>query len=243
MTSVEDQLKKSAQRFAQETRDHKMKVLRNDKVYRHLRFMDPKNSAYWFEIHTGPNFLLFRGDGDSYVFSNGDGDMFRSFRHSIDKNGSLHPDPGYWTQKLSSSEQAEEWDSDTFQEDLAQYITDMVEQDIVPKEHEKRLRDEVESDLMYEDLHSADLAIKALMEFDFYFNESDRYDSTKKPDFEFDECYEWISRCTEYDWWYLWALRGICWGVKTFDAQYGVPGVARNVNRAQDVATMGVPVG
>src|SRR5882757_1256932 len=161
MTSVEDQLKKSAQRFAQETRAHKMKVLRNDKVYRHLRFMDPKNSAYWFEIHTGPNFLLFRGDGDSYVFSNGDGDMFRSFRHSIDKNGSLHPDPGYWTQKLSSSEQAEEWDSDTFQEDLAQYITDMVEQDIVPKEHEKRLRDEVESDLMYEDLHSADLAIKA----------------------------------------------------------------------------------
>lgn len=237
MTELKDQLKKSAQRFKVETKNHKMKVLHNDGIYRHLRFMDPKNSAYWFEVHTGPNFLLFRGDGDSYVFSNGDRDMFRSFRHSIYKDGSLHPDPGYWTQKLSSSEQAEKWDQDVFQEDLEQYITDMVEQEIVPKEHEQRLRDEVEADLMYEDLHSADLAIKALTEFSFYFEESNRYDSEKKPDFEFDECWEWISTCTEYDWWYLWALHGICWAIKTLDATYGVPG------KTVDVASRGREVG
>jgi hypothetical protein len=234
---MKDQLTKSRKRFTSEVRDHKMKVLRNDKVYRHLRFMDPKNSAYWFEIHTGPNFLLFRGDGDSYVFSNGDQDMFRSFRNSIGKNGSLHPDPGYWTQKLSSSEQAEKWDTDTFQEDLAQYITDMVEQDVVPKEHEERLRQEVENHLMYEDLHAADLAIRTLLEFDFYFNEPDRYDSTKTPDFEFDECYEWITTCTEYDWWYLWALHGICWGIHQFDKKFGRPGVS------VDTAKAGVLVG
>lgn len=237
MTSLEDQLKKTRARFEVETKNHQMKVLRNDGVYRHLRFMDPKNSSYWFEVHTGPHFLLFRGDGDSYVFSNGDQDMFRSFRQNIYKDGSLHPDPGYWTQKLSSSEQAEKWDPDVFQEDLEQYITDMVEQEIVPKEHEQRLRDEVEADLMYEELHSADLAIKALMEFDFYFEGADRYKSGSKPDFEFDECWEWISRCTEYDWWYLWALRAICWAVKNFDAKYGLPG------RAVDVANKGVAVG
>jgi len=230
MTSVQDQLKKSRARFKVETKNHKMKVLRNDGIYRHLRFMNPASSSYWFEIHTGPHFLLFRGDGDSYVFSNSDRDMFRSFRDS-------NPDPGYWTQKLSSSEQAEKWDHDVFQEDLAQYITDMVEQDIVPKEHEQRLRDEVELDLMYEDLHSADLAIKALMEFEFYFEESHQYQQDKTPDFTFDECWEWIARCTQYDWWYLWALHGICWAVKQFDATYGIPG------KAVDTAKRGVVVG
>jgi hypothetical protein len=234
---MKDQLAKSRQRFDTEVRDHKMKVLRNDKVYRHLRFMNPRNGAYWFELHTGPHFLLFRGDGESYVFSNGDHDIFSSFRHSLRADGSIHPDPGYWTQKLASAEQAEKWDTDTFSEDLEQHITDMVEQEIVPKKHEARLRAEVENDLMYEDLHSADLAIKALMEFEFYFDERDHYDSKKQPDFTFEECWEWVTKCTEYDWWYLWALHGIVWGIGQYDRKFGRPGVR------VDAAKAGVQIG
>ena len=237
MTSLKDQLAKSAQRFGAETGNHKMKVLRNDGVYRHLRFMDPRNSAYWFEIHTGPNFLLFRGDGDSYVFSNGDRDVFRSFRHSIHKDGSLHPDPDYWTQKLSSSEQAEKWDQDVFREALEAEITSMVEQEIVPKEHEQRLREEVETELMYEDIHSADLAVKILGDFEFYFDETRRYGSGGGGDFAFDECWEWVTKCTEYDWWYLWALHGILYAVREFDRKFGRPGVS------QDLALAGMEVG
>jgi hypothetical protein len=236
VTDLETQLKKTAKRFAAETEHHEMKVLRRDGVYRHLRFMNPGDSAYWFEIHTGPRFLLFRGDGESYVFSNGGTDMFSLFRHGVYKDGSLHPDPGHWTQKLSTAVQAEKWEEEVFREDLEQYITDMVEQEIVPKKHEQRLRDEVEEHLLYEDLHSADLAIKALMEFDFYFEESNRYAHEKKPDFEFDECWEWISRCTEYDWWYLWALHGILYGVREFDRRFGIPG------KKVDVSTAGVQV-
>lgn len=237
MTSLGDQLAKSRKRFETEIRGHTMEVLRNDDVYRHLRFRNRKDSAYWFEIHTGPNFLLFRGDGDSYVFSNGDSDMFRSFRHSIYKDGSLHPDPGYWTQKLSSSEQAEKWDTDVFQEDLEKQIADLVEQEILPERHEKRFREDVEAHLMYEDLYSADLVIKCLMEFDFYFDKADRFDPKHEPDLDFDECWEWVTKCTEYDWWYLWALHGICWGVHQFDKKFGRPGVA------VDLAMAGAEVG
>lgn len=237
MTSLEDQLAKSAERFTSETSDHKMTVLRNDGVYRHLRFMNPRNSAYWFEIHTGPSFLLFRGDGDSYVFSNGDLDMFRSFRHSIFRDGSLHPDPGYWTQKLSSGEQAEKWSPEVFEEDLEAQIVSLVEEEVLPPEHEERFRHELGEHLLYEDLSSADLAVKAVDEFDFYFEEPDRYKSGHRPDVEFDDPWEWITHCTEYQWWYLWALHGILHGIRQYDRQFGRPGVAL------DTATAGVPIG
>lgn len=229
MTSMKDQLAKSLQRFTSEVRDHKMTVLHHDGVYRHLRFMDPRNSAYWFELHTGPHFLLFRGDGESYVFSNGDQDIFRSFRHSIHNNGSLRPDPGYWTQKLASAEQAEKWEQETFQEDLEAQITYMVEAEIVSKENEQRFRDEVESHLMYEDLHSADLAVKCLMEFEF---DADESDPEVRADTLFEECWEWVTKCTEYDWWYLWALHGILWGVRQYDLRFGRPGVVLDTAKA-----------
>jgi hypothetical protein len=235
VTDLETQLKKTAKRFAAETEHHEMKVLRRDGVYRHLRFMNPGDSAYWFEIHTGPRFLLFRGDGESYVFSNGGTDMFSFFRHGVYKDGSLHPDPGYWTKKLSTAVQAEKWDEDVFRTDLEQHITDMVESEAVSKEDEQRFRDEVEEHLLYEDVHSADLAIKVLMEFEFRHSSTEPFTSSTA-DTSFDECWEWISRCTEYDWWYLWALHGILYGVREFDRRFGIPG------KKVDVSTAGVQV-
>lgn len=240
MTSVRDQLEKSRQRFWVETDKHEMTVLHNDGIYRHLRFMNPRNSGYWFELHTGPHFLLFRGDGESFVFSNGDRDMFRSFRNSIHRDGSLHPDPGYWTQKLNSAEQAQKWDDDVFRERLQEEIAYYIEQEIVPPEHAERFREEVAFWIEDEDLSTASLAIKHMSEFEFYFEQDTRKRKKNRygfssPDVQFDECWEWIAPCTEYDWWYLWALHAILWGILKHDQYFGLD--THSLTEGEDVSS------
>src|SRR3954466_1726422 len=77
------------------TRPHEVTVLHDDGLYRHLRFRSPDHSAYWFDLITVPGCLIFRGDGDSFVFSRTE-DMFGFFRSS--REGSINPT--YWSEKL-----------------------------------------------------------------------------------------------------------------------------------------------
>lgn len=231
MSTLEEQIAKTRERFAVETRDHQMTVLLNQGIYRHLRFRGTKNYAYWFELITGPRFVLFRGDGDSYVFSNNDEDMFRSFRNGILRNGTIEPDPGYWTQKLASSEQAEKWDEDEFRNALEEMVTEYGNDGTVPPEHMGDFRKEVAYWIDGEDLSTPELAIKHMEDFHW------RYDGHARPVL-FEESWEWIAPCKSYDWWYLWALHAIPWGIQRFDEQFGRPGT-QDVSRARDVATLG----
>jgi hypothetical protein len=41
-----------AERFARETEHHELTVLHDDGLYRHLKFKQPGNSAYWFDLIT-----------------------------------------------------------------------------------------------------------------------------------------------------------------------------------------------
>lgn len=89
-----------AERFARETAKHEMEILHDDGLYRHVKFMDPKNSGYWYELITAPNSLTFRGDGDSFVFHR-ERDMFGFFRSNPDRlTHRISPD--YWSEKLTS---------------------------------------------------------------------------------------------------------------------------------------------
>lgn len=39
-------------RFLKDAENHKMTVVRDDGVYRHLRFMKPETTSYWFDLIT-----------------------------------------------------------------------------------------------------------------------------------------------------------------------------------------------
>lgn len=77
--------------FADDVSAHVMTVLRDDGVYRHLRFGRPGSSMMSFDIITWPGRLAYTGDMGCYVFERLP-DMFQFFR------GGLSLD--YWAEKV-----------------------------------------------------------------------------------------------------------------------------------------------
>lgn len=72
----------TVERFLQDVADHKMTVVMDNGVYRHLRFANSDSKLafnQWFDIVTWPGFLAYSGDMGCFVFSRLK-DMFEFFR-------------------------------------------------------------------------------------------------------------------------------------------------------------------
>lgn len=82
--------------FLRDVAEHRMKVLRDDGVYRHLEFRGESGWHHWFEIVTWPMGLCIRGDMGTWTFSRLT-DMFEFFRPST---GELSINKSYWREKL-----------------------------------------------------------------------------------------------------------------------------------------------
>lgn len=82
-------------RFPSEIATHRMTVIRDDGIYRHLRFRRPDTNCYSFDILTWPGYLAYVGDMGDYVFQRTE-DMFEFFRHD-------RINPGYWAEKIQAA--------------------------------------------------------------------------------------------------------------------------------------------
>jgi len=70
----------NSDQFLADVAGHKMTVLLDNGLHRHLRFRSSKDSwNMWFEIVTWPGCLMLHGDMGSWCFSRLD-DMFAFFR-------------------------------------------------------------------------------------------------------------------------------------------------------------------
>lgn len=209
MTDVRtESLHKAAERFADETKHHKMTVLHDDGLYRHLRFMSqepgkPPNSGYWFDLITVPGSLIFRGDGESFVFARVR-DMFEFFRSNPDRN-MITISPDYWAEKLTSNRAAAKAYS---REVLDQYVAGEL------KDAEER-RPGIAKAWKFETgdasdyyLDDEDSARQALADFEYAV---EGHDST----FRFEGTWEWDLK--DFDWWYLWACHAIVSGIAQYD--------------------------
>lgn len=85
-------------RFIRDVALHRLEVLREDGVYRHLRFKRPGTNAYYFDIVTWPGYLTVTGDMGTWTFSR-EHDMVRQFFPS-DIAGGINP--GYWSEKIEA---------------------------------------------------------------------------------------------------------------------------------------------
>lgn len=240
-----EEIRKSAERFFKEVKNHRMEVLHNDGLYRHLRFRDPKHSAYWFDLITWPGNLVFRGDGESYAWARAT-DMFHFFtQHELGKDGSISINPQYWAEKLTSHNQAEKYDEEIFKARLWEEVASMVEGGTVEKDQEERFRQAV-TDMLEDEVHSTtDTAIQMLEHFEFWNDESHEYvHQYRSEKIGFDESWEWVSNCTAYEWWYLWACHGIVWGIKQYFEMFGRPDASDEaLADSWDVASRGVVIG
>lgn len=134
-----------SKRFQTETATHKMTVLHDDGLYRHLRFAPEKGpSFYWFDLVTWPGTLAFRGDVDGYMFTRVP-DMFEFFRmHRTPRNGHLEINPGYWSEKVEGGEGATKtYSEDRFRQLVIEYFVDVVRAGNAPRGLGKAIRAKV----------------------------------------------------------------------------------------------------
>ena len=205
-------------RFANEVAEHEMTIAHDDGIYRHLKFRHTgKNYSgyYWFDLITVPGALFFQGDGDGFAFRRME-DMFEFFRSSAYLG---RPNVQYWAEKLAgpTSRQVMTYSPDKFRRWLLDEVRDVTADGRLPglaAAVQERILDAEE--LMWDDEQAAR---RLLDDFEHYENEDDRYDPDKGPDFEFVDM--WDVSFRDYDWWFLWALEAILWGIGKYDEAHG----------------------
>jgi hypothetical protein len=195
-----------ADRFARETAEHQMTVLRDDGLYRHLRFRGDR-IFYWFDLITVPGTLIFQGDGQSFVFSRTE-DMFEFFRGPV---GRINPQ--YWAEKLTSIRDGRAgvkvYSEDLFRQQVIESFVESAQCGGVPRGTGRALRERVLDD------EGGYLGFEA--EARRLLNEFEH------DGFQFSDTWEWDVR--EHDWWFLWACHAIVWGIACHDAGTVVPTV------------------
>ena len=192
-----DLITRARQRFLSDTTNHQMTVLRDDGLYRHLRFQVPGDWAYRYDLITWPGFLAVTGDMGEYLFTRID-DMFSFFG----AEQSINPD--YWSEKLAgkgTSDQAHVFTVPAFQAVVLDWYRFYAE-DLEPAEA-SALRAAIDNELLADDIAPS--------------NSHEGYqllDSFNYGEHHITDCWEY--NMTEFDSRFLWCCWGIVAGIKQY---------------------------
>jgi hypothetical protein len=192
-------MKPTEESFLKDTSQHQMHVLRDDGVYRHLRFRQADSSNMFFDIITYPNYLVYSGDMGCYVFSRLY-DMFEFFRvRPRDEPGRLHINLSYWAEKLEATDKPDghhEYSADVFRQHVTEKLDDI--------EADQDLRDEVQEYVLD---YAEDGEVRARDALDQFEHNGRRL---------FTDTWEW--RLTEYTFRFTWCCYALAWGIQQYDA-------------------------
>ena len=196
------------ERFLRDVAEHKLEVIRDDGVNRHLRFQkEPKSSVYRFDLITWPGHLCFTGDMGTYVFSRIE-DMFEFFITGSSKEG-LNINTGYWAEKVLSVDRnggIEAFSAEKF-ERAVKHDFDRCFEDSVNEEYTEKLRAECWDEIEEQILSRTD------SEHDAY---SAAYDFEHNG-FTFVDFFEHDFKV--YTFRYLWCLYAIVWGIQQYNQE------------------------
>lgn len=188
------------QRFERDTAKHELTVLRDDGLYRHLRFQTPGTSVYFYDLITWPGHLVICGDAGDYHFAR-IADMFEFFES--DRGGI---NPHYWSEKLQSgagpgADIARRYSYDVLKARLDEWVTDLVDWGDISNADADALRQAVREQILDRgDAHHEYSARELLQQFE---HNGRRIES-----------WEWDLR--DYDTRFLWC----CWAIVRGIARY-----------------------
>ncbi|MFE5333104.1 hypothetical protein ACFRCG_42650 [Embleya sp. NPDC056575] len=192
-----------AARFKRETAEHEMTILYDDGLYRHLRFANPRNSEFWWELVTWPGCLAVRGDMDGERIFARQPDMFQLFRSD---RGRINP--CYWSTKTGGGRlSCEVYDEAVFRQVVTEHFVDAVRYGDAPRGLGRALR----RDVLDWDLTDEAEARRLLEGFEF-------------KGFEFADVWEWSFR--GFDPWFLWVCHAIVRGIQMYDLHRAIPAPA-----------------
>jgi len=195
-------------RFLDCVKNHKLTILKDEGVYRHIRMKDPKDYNQYYEIITYSGGLLYRGDMGDYVFERIE-DMFNFFADGINDDGSIKINEGYWAEKcVAHGSGIEEFNYDLFQKAVKDRFEDYYEnsEDDVDDIDEKQcVWEEIENQLFTEDnCGSETLCLNSVWNFDSDYN-VERL---------FEDFFE--HNLSEYTYHFQWCLYAIVYAIKEY---------------------------
>lgn len=180
------------EQFLKDVASHKMAILHNDGLYRHLKFKGRLGWNQWFEIITWPGKLTLSGDMGTWTFARLE-DMFIFFRGD-------RINAHYWEEKLEALDRhgkPRQFSAEVFR---VQVIERLEGYELSP-EIKGLVVEQLDGDVFcHEDEHEA---LSALFEFNEY---GVQFDSGEAPDGK------------AYSFRFIWCLWAIVWGIQQFDA-------------------------
>ncbi len=185
-----------------EVSEHRMEVLHEDGLYRHLRFARPGTRIWSFDLVTWPGYLSITGDiGDGYSFCRVP-DMLTFFDHG-QADGWINA--SYWAEKVTrgGARSVQGYSEDAFRRHVERLTSGVAED--MPEAAAARLRKRVDDEILTCAWNEYE-ALAALNGFTFG-PDGDRLDE------EMDEA-GW----RDFDHHFLIALHAILWGAKRYHA-------------------------
>lgn len=201
--------KKVLNRFIPNVVAHRLCVVRDDGIYRHLRFKCPGTNSYYFDLVTWPGYLTVTGDMGTWTFSRIE-DMFEFFTAAhFGLRESFLINPGYWSEKFEAGAGRRRYESPCYEFDSTAF--------------DKALQDWLVSYLdngIYEDeAAEAKEAIHELIGRDFP-NETEAFCALNDACLPRGVCAfditEGMGSMMTYSYHYLWICYAIVWGIERY---------------------------
>lgn len=207
--------------FLKDVQDHKIKILHDDELYRHIRFSDGSSNMY-FDLITAPGLLLYRGDMGCYEFERLS-DMFKFFRTDREYNKKmgrkLSINTGYWAEKCQSESRfgsgIKAFCHDSFEETVLRYAKEFAEERNLSGEALDDFNDQI-NDLVTS-VSNEHEAYEALREW--YFN-SIEISNDEFLEFTSEDIFgpdAWEYDFTEYTYRFVWCCYAMAWGIEQYD--------------------------
>lgn len=214
-------------KFLIDVKDHKMTIIKDEGLYRHITFRDrPGSSFYRFDLITWPGYLCITGDCETFVFER-ESDMFEFF---YDPSRPFSINPYYWSEKVVSGRSGiTEFSEDKFnaavKADLIAWMR--YRRSEISKEDRRELYDEVVEQIINSD---GDQSIKynLISEFVFEYKVVDSGLGGDRKTFQFIDFFE--HNTEEFTFHFIWALRAIAYGVHHYyeSKKVAAPGIDMN---------------
>lgn len=201
-------------RFLHDVAQHKMIVLRDEGVNRHIRFTREGTINLRFDLITWPGHLCYTGDMGTFVFSHIE-DMFEFFRTNLRdfnyRKDGLSINTGYWGEKLLAESRFggyEEFDSAYFAKVIREYRLGWIKEcrDQLTKEQRRELWDAVDDEVISRIDDGETQAQTAAYEFSC---------KVGRKTFQFDDLFD--HRFTRATFHYIWCCYALAWGVQQYD--------------------------
>lgn len=206
------------ERFLEDIKNHEMTILLDSGVYRHLRFKRKDTNCYYFDIVTYPNHLVISGDMGCFVARRLN-DMFEFYRtadNDFNKNrkGGLSINPKYWAEKIESGkDDIKEFSVNRLKNVVDEYIDSSLHGEDWTEDEIQELKINIDRDINYTDDNSVRM-FDMINEYEYYKAGKSYRD---KPNFTFDDWWEYASSCEEYTFHYIWKCYAIAHAVQEYD--------------------------